>query len=233
MTVSRTAALLLATLLVGSALTVGATTVAASSPDVQVASVDVAPADPVAGESVTFETTVANLQRTNGTVQVSDVYLRRSGSTREYARVEDVGSVAPGGSITDPLTAEFDNAGDKELTVTVVVQDQRGRFHRYSYPARVDVERPVVRGGLSANGSTSDETNVTLTNYGNVNFTDVEVSAEINTPAAFETYGFAVTYTVSCNCRSTKLCCMNPQLWLPAEVRSCRSPGKSRAANMP
>lgn len=180
MILRRPRVLLLAALLVGSTLAVGVTAVAASGPAVQVSSVTTTPTDPVAGESVTFETTVSNLQQTDGTVQITDVYLRRTDSTTEYARVEDVGSVAPGGSLTVPLTARFENAGEKGLTVTVVVQNQQGSFFRYSYPARVDVAEPVVRGGLSAGELPSGDASVTFTNYGNVNFTDVEISAVVD-----------------------------------------------------
>lgn len=180
MNARRWAAVAVATLLVGSALTVAVTAAAASGPAIQVSSVTTTPTDPITGESVTFETTVSNLQQTTGTVQVTDVYLRRSGSTTEYARAEDVGSVAPGGSLTVPLTAGFENPGEKSLTVFVVVQNRQGRAYSYSYPARVDVAAPAVRGGLSAQDRPSGGASVTLTNYGNVNFTDVEISAVVD-----------------------------------------------------
>lgn len=172
----RVSSLLLAISLATS-LVAGATIVSADTPAIQVSSVTLSPDDPVEDETVTFETTIANLQQNSDTVQVTDVYLRRSGSTTEYARIENVGSVAPGGTLTVPLTASFGNAGKKDLTVYVVVQ-QNESFYSYSYPATVDVEAPVVRGGLSA-ARGSGETSVTVANYGNVNFTDVEISSVV------------------------------------------------------
>lgn len=58
-----------------------AVTVTGTSPDVQISSVSVTPDDPGPGERVTVETTVSNLQSSDGTVEITDVYLRRSGST--------------------------------------------------------------------------------------------------------------------------------------------------------
>ena len=161
-----------------SALTVGSTVAAADGPAVQVSSVTVTPEDPVEGETVTFETTISNLEGSSGTVRISDIYLRRTGSTREFARIGNVGSVAPGGSLTVPMRAAFENAGEKSLTVRVVVVDQNGSVSAYTYPASVDVETPVVRGGLSTENR-SDGTSVTLSNYGNVNFTDVAISSSV------------------------------------------------------
>lgn len=169
--------LLLAIALVG-ALAGGATVVSADGPAVQVSSVTVTPDDPIEGETVTFETTISNLEGSSGTVRISDIYLRRTGSTREYARIGNVGSVAPGGSLTVPIRAAFQNAGEKSLTVRVVVTDQNGSVSAYTYPASVDVEAPVVRGGLSTENR-SDGTSVTLSNYGNVNFTDVAISSSV------------------------------------------------------
>lgn len=173
----RIRSLLLAVALVGS-LAAGATVVAADGPAVQVSSVTVSPDDPVEGETVTFETTIANLQGSSGTVRITDIYLRRTGATREYARIGNVGSVATGGSLTVPLTAAFENAGEKSLTVRVVVTDANGSVSSYTYPASVDVEAPVVRGGLSTT-SVPNGTSVTLSNYGNVNFTDVELRSVV------------------------------------------------------
>lgn len=176
MTSPRISSLLLTTALVSSAIA-GSTVVSADTPKVQVSSVTVSPDDPVEGETVTLETTIANLQQNSDTVRVTDVYLRRSESTTEYARTSGIGSIAPGGSLTVPLTADFENAGRKDLTMHVVASEN-GSFYSYFYPVTVEVEPPVVRGELSTD-SDSGETRVTLANYGNVNFTDVEIRSMV------------------------------------------------------
>ncbi|QLC34504.1 hypothetical protein EFA46_009900 [Halarchaeum sp. CBA1220] len=165
----------LAVLVVASALTGAVTAVSADQPDVQLSSVTVSPDDPTTGESVTVETTISNLASTNGTVDVTAVYLRKSGRSTEYGRTTDVGSIAPGSTLTVPLTASFDSAGEQRLTVHVTVRDADGEHTSYEYPVSVDVEDPVVKAGLSTTTNDSGRTTATLTNYGNVNFTDVAI----------------------------------------------------------
>ncbi|WP_313696297.1 hypothetical protein [Halorarum halobium] len=147
--------------------------------DVQISSVTVTPDDPVTGERVTIETTVSNLETSSETVKITDVYLRRSGTTDEYGRVADVGSVAPGGSVSVPLRTTFDSPGQKRLTAHVVVQDESGDYRSYSYPVYVDVADPTVKAELSSTAvpNRSDTTEVTLTNFGNTNLSDVEITA--------------------------------------------------------
>ncbi|GAA0525896.1 hypothetical protein SAMN04488066_102172 [Halorubrum aquaticum] len=166
---------LLVCVLLVSSLGGTATTASADAPAVQVTSVTSSPDSPVVGETVTMEATVSNLEGTNGTVEVTDVYLRDWPT--EYERVENVGSVAPGGSVTVPVTTVFDTPGEKRVTVHVVVRDGAGDSNSYSYPLVVDVEEPDADGDLSVDRNASGETAVTLTNYGNVDFTDVEIAA--------------------------------------------------------
>jgi hypothetical protein len=60
----------------------------------------------------------------------------------------------------------------------VVVQDDAGEYYSYTYPVYVEVSEPTVRASLSA-GSPEGEsgTEITLTNFGNTNLTDVEIAA--------------------------------------------------------
>ncbi|GAB7010751.1 hypothetical protein [Halorubrum trueperi] len=153
-------------------------TASAAQPNVQISNVTTTPSEPTTGESVTVETTISNLQGGNETVKVTDIYLRTSSSSDTHARVEDTGSVAPGGSLTIPLTTTFESAGEKQLTVHVVVQDESGGHHSYEYPVYIDVSEPDDRAGLSASaGNDSSTTEVELTNYGNTNFSNVEITA--------------------------------------------------------
>ncbi|OYR59926.1 COG1361 family protein [Halorubrum ezzemoulense] len=173
--VSAVGSVLLVCVLLVSSLGGTATTASAGNPAVQVTSVTSSPDSPVVGETVTLETTVTNLEGTNSTVEITDVYLRDWPT--EYERVENVGSVAPGGSVTVPVTTSFDTPGQKQITVNVVVRDEAGDSNSYSYPHTVDVEEPDTDGGLSVDQNASGETAVTLTNYGNVEFTDIEITA--------------------------------------------------------
>lgn len=157
---------------------VAATAIAAAQTDVQITSVSVTSNETITGEPVTLETTVSNLQSTNGSVFVTDVYLRTSGDASTRERIEDVGSVPPGGSVTIPMTTTFEKPGEKQLTAHVVVRDRSGNHHSYEYPVYVDVEEPNVKAELSTSATNqSGTTRVSLTNFGNAELSDVEVTA--------------------------------------------------------
>jgi len=178
MTRSRTLrVLVVCALVVGTG--VGATAIAAAQTDVQIASVSVSSNETITGEPVTLETTVSNLQSSDGSVFITDIYLRTSGEASTQQRIEDVGSVPPGGSVTVPMTTSFQKAGEKQLTVHVTVRDQNGNHNSYEYPVYVDVEEPNVKAQLSTSTppNQSGTTRVSLTNFGNAELSDVEVAA--------------------------------------------------------
>jgi putative ABC transport system ATP-binding protein len=157
----------------------GAVAVTAANPAVQLSSVAVTPDDPNTGERVTIEATISNLENSDTTVEVTDLYVRTPGTTEEFARGEDVGSIAPGGTLSVPVSTTFETAGQKRLDVNLGVRDEDGEYHSYIYPVYVDVSEPVVKADLSATtpGNGSGTTAVTLTNFGNTNLTDVEITA--------------------------------------------------------
>ena len=157
-----------------------AITPAVAAPAIQVSSVTVTPDDPNTGERVTIETEIANLESSDSTGTITDIYIRTPGTTNEYARVENLGSVAPGGSVSIPVSATFENPGQKRLTVNVVVRHSNG-FQRYNYPIYVDVSEPNVKAELTATAAANGSgTRVSLTNYGNTNLTDVELTASVD-----------------------------------------------------
>jgi hypothetical protein len=123
---------------------IGITTIGASatSPHVQISSVTVVPEEPAPGESTRIEVALRNLQSSNETVEVTDVYVRKAGTAQERERVENVGSIAPGGSITVPMSLTFQDAGYKQLTVHAVVKDEQGNQYTYEYPLYIPVEKP-------------------------------------------------------------------------------------------
>jgi hypothetical protein len=160
----------------------GATVVAADGPAVNVSSVTVSPTEPTAGETVTIEVTVSNQEGSNSIVDVSSIMLRTN--NEHYERVEDVGAIAPGGSLTIPITTTFDTAGQKDLLAHVSAASQStdgglSRLRAYYRPITIDVEAPDIDAGIAATTNNSGGTTATLTNYGNVELTDAEIRTSV------------------------------------------------------
>lgn len=132
------ASLLILTLLAATLTT--AVPAAAAQTNVQIQSVDVSPAQPAPDERFTLTVTVANFASSSGSVDVEQVYLREQ--SRTFARTTDVGSIAAGGTLTVPLTAKFEEAGGKRLSVNVVVEDGDGDERLVKYPLYLTVEEP-------------------------------------------------------------------------------------------
>lgn len=160
----------------------GAAMVVSAAGNVQIENVSVSPETPVTGETVTVETTIANLASSNETVEITDLYVRTSGDLDEHARIQDIGAIDPGGSVTVPVSTTFDSPGEKRLTVRAVTRGESGGYQRYEYPLYLDVEEPSVRAGLSTStpDNSTDRTAVELTNYGNTDLTDVEIRATVD-----------------------------------------------------
>lgn len=160
----------------------GVAAVTAANPSIQLSSVVVTPNDPNVGERVTIDATIANLENSDTTVDVTDLYVRKPGTLQEFARVDNVGSVAPGGSLSVPISTTFETPGQKRLELNVGVRDEDGSYHSYTYPIYIDVTEPTVRADLAANTSASDDgrTRISLTNYGNTNLSEVEITAVAN-----------------------------------------------------
>jgi len=134
---------------VGNALLVGLLLVSAvssavgvaSAANVSIQSVETSVDQPAPGEAFTVTTTVANLESSSGPADVTDVYIRRASGSGELARIEDVGTIAAGGSIGIPLTLDIEKTGGQRLQVNVVVKDGGG-YRRVQYPLYVDVQEP-------------------------------------------------------------------------------------------
>lgn len=106
--------------------------------NVAIANVTKSPEKPNPGETFLVETTVVNGQSAPGAFEITDVYVRQAGRARDIARVEDVGAVQPGSSLTVPLPTSIEDPGTYDLRVTVVgeLNDTRTRL---SYPLLVSV----------------------------------------------------------------------------------------------
>lgn len=172
----------------------GAAMVVSAAENVRIENVSVSPETPITGEPVTVETTIANLPSSNETVTLTDLYVRTAGDLEEHARIEDVGSIDPGGSVSVPVSATFDSPGEKRLTVRAVTQDESGDYQRYEYPLYVDVEEPSVRVDLSTStpDNGTDRTAVGVTNYGNTDLTDVAVTASVDGTVVDRAFTFDV-----------------------------------------
>lgn len=152
--------------------------VSADEPNVQISGVSVSPSDPITGEAVTIETTIRNLESSSGAIDITDIYIRASGTAESYERFNDIGSIAPGSSVSVPMSVTFDQVGDRRLTVNVAYQDQSGNRYSSEYPIYVEIEDPNVRVGLTTNNSEDapDITNVELSNYGNADLENVTIA---------------------------------------------------------
>lgn len=156
---------------------------ASAQQDVTISNASVSPEDPVTGESVTITPTVENLDSSNGTVEVTDLYIRESGSPSDLARLEDLGSLSPGNALSPSLDVSFDEAGEKNLRVHAVFETDSGDYQSVEYPLIIDVEDEDVDTGLSTSVDESNgtETVVTdFTNFGNSELTNIEISASQN-----------------------------------------------------
>ena len=223
----------------------GAAVVTAANPAIQLSSVTVTPSDPNTDERVTIEATISNLENSDTTVDVTDLYIRTPGETEEFARGEDVGSVAPGGTLSVPVRTAFETPGQKRLDINVGVRDEDGAYHSYVYPVYIDVSEPTVKADLSATTrNDSGTTAVSLTNFGNTNLSDVEITAavdgetfdqnfvydvapESSRTTTFdtddidaETVEFTATYTAAGENHTTSLVAdVDEQTAIPGEVR--------------
>lgn len=224
----------------------GAVAATAAGPAIQLSSVTVAPDDPITDEQVTIEATISNLENSDSIVDVTDLYVRSIGTTQEFDRIENVGSISPGGSLSVPISAKFETPGQKQLAINLVVQDTNGEYHSYTYPVYVEVSEPKVKADLSATTPQNDSetVEVSLTNFGNTNLTNVEVTAtangnvlernfirdvppDSNRVSAFDTGGvvsdtveFTATYDAAGDSHSTSLVTnVNEETQIPGEIR--------------
>ena len=163
----------------------GATAIAVSAahPNIQISSVTTTPEEPTTGESITVETTIKNLKSSTNPGEITAIYVRAStGGLNEHGRIRNIGMIGPGGEVTVPMSVSFDEPGKKRLTVHVGVEGVNETHQTYEYPLALDVAEPSVRAGLSTNASNdgSNATDVTLTNFGNTDLTDIEITATAN-----------------------------------------------------
>lgn len=144
-----------------------------------VTDVTVEPSTPAPGETALINIGIKNFENSPNTIEVSDVAIRNAPgvSFREHARIEDVGTLTPGASLTVPMPYRFDRAGLHTLRIHVWVEAGRTTEHvTYPLTVRVREEHPSMqlRDATYVAGATN-EFNVTVTNGLDSNVRDVSV----------------------------------------------------------
>jgi hypothetical protein len=158
--------------------------VAGASVNASVSNVDVSPSSPAPGETVTFDTTVRNLQSSDAPLEINAIAIRKSGGRgiTEYERVSDLGSISPGSTLEVPLTASFDSSGSKDLRVIAYGRDRgTGENVELRYPVKLNVEERHPQIDLAANDSVAGVEStgeVTVANGLDSQITNVEVVVE-------------------------------------------------------
>lgn len=170
------------TVIIVSSASLGFVGTVTADQDLAVTSVEITPSDPLPGETIRLSTTISNLQSSNETVEITDVFVR-SQSDGEIVRVEDLGSIAVGSTMTVPLSVSFDSVGEKDLRIHVVAQDSTG-FQRIKYPVQVTVrESSDVQLAIEAEEPIAGEesrVNVTVANGGSTPISNVGLVLESN-----------------------------------------------------
>lgn len=160
MTVVRTALIVLLVASVALGGLVGP--VNADPENLTISAVAIEPDPPAPGEPFTLRTTIENREGGSGSVEVTDVYVRAASGPPDYERVENLGSVGDGQSLTVPLQLSLDQS--RNLRVHVVARTADDESIRLEYPVYVTVEEPDdVQLSFSADDAVAGtDTNVTI-----------------------------------------------------------------------
>jgi len=155
-------------------------TASTQSSYVSITDVTVTPDDPAPGETITLRSTVRNLEGSGAALDITAVAITRSDTRgiNELTRIEDLGTLSPGSSLTVPQTVSFEEPGTKRLRVEVYGIDENDQSVQVQYPVvvRVTDEHPQFeieinetvasttgQGRITvANGLTSDARNVRI-----------------------------------------------------------------------
>jgi len=158
--------------------------VAGASVNASISTVDVSPSSPAPGETVTFDTTVRNLESSDAPLEINDIAIRKSGGRgiTEYERVSDLGSISPGSTLEVPLTASFDSAGSKDLRVIVYGRDRKtGDNIELKYPVQLNVQERHPQMDITVDDSVAGVEStgeVTVANGLDTQITNVEIVVE-------------------------------------------------------
>ncbi|UVE52164.1 hypothetical protein KU306_16255 (plasmid) [Haloferax larsenii] len=116
---------------------------AANGAHIGITDVQVTPDEPAPGQQTELSVSIRNGQNSPSVVDVTDIYVRRPGSSDDITRVEDVGTIPVGENISVPLPVSFDKSGVKDLRVVFAGRLKDGSHVRVRYPLTVDVREPT------------------------------------------------------------------------------------------
>jgi len=112
-----------------------------------VTDVTVSPGTPTVEDPVTIDVTLRNSAGSPSAVAVDRVVVRevRRGENRTVAAAGDPGTLSPGDTLTVPVTARFDDAGERRLVVVAVGTDDDGDRTEVRRPLSLVLERAPPR----------------------------------------------------------------------------------------
>jgi hypothetical protein len=180
------------TLLVCLLLVASAAGVAVAAPAyVSVTSATISEDEPETGDTIIVTPTIRHSGSGSGSLEVTEVTLIDETGER-HADIDDLGVLGAGDTIDVPLSASFDTAGDKRLTVHVRGKqyDADGKFVRVvhvTHPAYVSVSAPStststppqvqIEAGRAVAGAETSVA-VTVSNGGDEKLTDLSLRLE-------------------------------------------------------
>lgn len=125
--------------------------------------------------------TPINLTVANGHAEaITGVQLDLGGSATVKEPNQIRGSIDAGGEETFEYDVTFDEVGTQTLSVEVTYTTAEGVTRTTTRTVDIEVVEPTVKADLSARTDTDGETRVELTNFGNTEFRDVEITARAN-----------------------------------------------------
>ncbi|RDZ51124.1 hypothetical protein C5C07_16040 [Haloferax sp. Atlit-4N] len=124
--------------------------------------------NPSPGQQFTVTTNVTNVATSSDSITLTDMYVRSVSGTEEHARVEDVGSISPGNTLSVPLSLSLSDVGTHNLRVHAVVRSDSGDTQHLKYPLLITVtKRSSVMVSVQASeptANTDTPVNVTVAN---------------------------------------------------------------------
>ncbi|ELZ95824.1 hypothetical protein C440_06027 [Haloferax mucosum ATCC BAA-1512] len=162
----------------------GVDVASADQTSVSISGVRTAPTSPSPGQDFTVTANISNMGSSGQAVELTDVYVRGPGGTDEHGRVENVGSIAPGNTISVPVSLSLDETGSHYLRVHAVVKTRNGGHRHFEYPVLVTVtdHEPVLVSVQASESAAESETpvNVTVANGDAKPISSVEVQLSGN-----------------------------------------------------
>ena len=175
---SRTTQLrvVLSAIVVMTILLIGVQSALASPPPVQIETT-IDNDRKIAGSPIEIDAKISNIENNNDKNVKITKYSLYKGVNKRLQQSEDVGVIAPGGSLSIPLSVTFDNPGQKELELEVTVS-KRGDAGEYTYkkPIYIEVSDSDLRGDvkLTSTSVTGSDAVRIEGDAANIGGTDVE-----------------------------------------------------------